>query len=413
MQKLDTQLDQQNVFAYGYDLPQKPEVAEKFKETTVKGSQFKQPLLEFSGACAGCGETPYAKLVTQLYGDRMYIANATGCSSIWGGSAPSTPYTVNKKGFGPAWGNSLFEDNAEFGYGIYLAQATLRNQLIAKVEELAKVTTSESKKAACEEYLSTINEGKANQAATEKLVAELEKDPECKYSKEILKDKDFLAKKSVWIFGGDGWAYDIGFGGLDHVIASGEDVNILVFDTEVYSNTGGQSSKATPTGAIAQFAANGKEVKKKDLAAIAMSYGYVYVAQVAMGADYNQCVKAITEAESYHGPSIVIAYAPCINHGIRGGMTIAQTEIKNAVAAGYWHTFRFDPRLQAEGKNPFQLDSKAPTANYEDFIKNEVRYSSLQKFYPDRAHVLFDKAADTAKEKYEHLLKLSKLYDVE
>ena len=413
MQKLDTQLEQQNVFAYGYDLPEKPEVAEKFKETTVKGSQFKQPLLEFSGACAGCGETPYAKLVTQLYGDRMYIANATGCSSIWGGSAPSTPYTVNKKGFGPAWGNSLFEDNAEFGYGIYLAQATLRNQLIAKVEELAKVTTSESKKAACEEYLSTVNEGKANQVATEKLIAELEKDPDCSFSKEILKDKDFLAKKSVWIFGGDGWAYDIGFGGLVHVIASGEDVNILVFDTEVYSNTGGQSSKATPTGAIAQFAANGKEVKKKDLAAIAMSYGYVYVAQVAMGADYNQCVKAITEAESYHGPSIVIAYAPCINHGIRGGMTLAQTEIKNAVAAGYWHTFRFDPRLQAAGKNPFQLDSKAPTANYEDFIKNEVRYSSLQKFYPDRAHVLFDKAADTAKEKYEHLLKLSKLYDVE
>ncbi len=309
--------------------------------------------------------------------------------------------------------NSLFEDNAEFGYGIYLAQATLRNQLIAKVEELAKVTTSESKKAACEEYLSTVNEGKANQAATEKLVAELEKDPECSFSKEILKDKDFLAKKSVWIFGGDGWAYDIGFGGLDHVIASGEDVNILVFDTEVYSNTGGQSSKATPTGAIAQFAANGKEVKKKDLAAIAMSYGYVYVAQVAMGADYNQCVKAITEAESYHGPSIVIAYAPCINHGIRGGMTLAQTEIKNAVAAGYWHTFRFDPRLQAAGKNPFQLDSKAPSASYEDFIKNEVRYSSLQKFYPDRADVLFDKASDTAKEKYEHLLRLSKLYDVE
>ncbi len=413
LHKLDTQLDQQNVFAYGYNLPEKPEVAEKFKETTVKGSQFKQPLLEFSGACAGCGETPYAKLVTQLYGDRMYIANATGCSSIWGGSAPSTPYTVNKKGFGPAWGNSLFEDNAEFGYGIYLAQATLRNHLVAKVAELAKVTTVDTKKAACEEYLSTIDDGKANKVATEKLIAELEKDPDCRFSKEILPDKDFLAKKSVWIFGGDGWAYDIGFGGLDHVIASGEDVNILVFDTEVYSNTGGQSSKATPTGAIAQFAANGKEVKKKDLAAIAMSYGYVYVAQVAMGADYNQCVKAITEAESYHGPSIVIAYAPCINHGIRGGMTIAQTEIKNAVAAGYWHNFRFDPRLQAQGKNPFQLDSKAPTANYEDFIKNEVRYSSLQKFYPDRADVLFDKATDTAKEKYEHLLKLSKLYDVE
>ncbi len=296
---------------------------------------------------------------------------------------------------------------------MYLAQSTLRNQLIAKVEELAKGTSSESKKAACDGYLSTVNDGNANQAATETLVAELEKHPECRFSKAILKDKEFLAKKSVWIFGGDGWAYDIGFGGLDHVIASGEDVNILVFDTEVYSNTGGQASKATPMGAVAQFAADGKEVKNKDLAGIAMSYGYVYVAQVAMGADYNQCVKAITEAESYHGPSMVIAYAPCINQGIRGGMILAQTEIKNAVAAGYWHMFRFDPRLQAAGKNPFQLDSKAPSASYEDFIKNEVRYSSLQKFYPDRADVLFDKASDTAKEKYEHLLRLSKLYDVE
>ena len=290
MQSLDSQRGQQEVFQYGFDLPVKPEVLEKFKETTVKGSQFKQPLLEFSGACAGCGETPYAKLMTQLYGDRMYIANATGCSSIWGGSAPATPYTVNKKGFGPAWANSLFEDNAEYGYGMYLAQASLRDHLIAKVEAIGEKAEGELK-TAIDNYLSTKDNSAANAPATEALIAALEACG-CDASKEILKDKEFLAKKSIWILGGDGWAYDIGFGGLDHVIASNQDVNILVFDTEVYSNTGGQSSKATNVGAVAQFAAAGKDVKKKDLAAIAMSYGYVYVAQVAMGADYNQCIKA-------------------------------------------------------------------------------------------------------------------------
>ncbi len=405
MQKLDSQLKEQDVFNYARELDVKPEVSEKFKETTVKGSQFKQPLLEFSGACAGCGETPYAKLVTQLYGDKMYLANATGCSSIWGGSAPSTPYTVNKEGHGPAWGNSLFEDNAEYGYGIFMAQDTLRKALIAKVEALAETATGDVK-AACDNYLATKDDAAANKPATAALVSALEACG-CDAAKEILKDKDFLAKKSVWIFGGDGWAYDIGFGGLDHVIASGEDVNILVFDTEVYSNTGGQSSKSTQTGAVAQFAAAGKEVKKKDLAAIAMSYGYVYVAQVAMGADYNQCIKAITEAEAYKGPSIIIAYAPCINHGIKGGMSIAQTEEKNAVLSGYWHTFRYDPRLALEGKNPFQLDSKAPSANYQDFIKNEVRYSSLMRAFPDRAEALFEKAEKNAAAKYEHLVKLA------
>ncbi len=412
MKPLDSQLNEQNNFAYGFELPAKKEVSEKFKETTVKGSQFNQPLLEFSGACAGCGETPYAKLVTQLYGERMYIANATGCSSIWGGSAPSTPYTVNKAtGFGPAWANSLFEDNAEYGYGMYLAQKAIRNKLISKVRAIGEKAEGELK-AAIDEYLATLNDGKANKPAADKVVAELEKCG-CECGKEILKDKNYLAKKSIWILGGDGWAYDIGFGGLDHVIASGEDVNILVFDTEVYSNTGGQSSKSTPTGAVAQFAASGKDVKKKDLAAIAMSYGYVYVAQVAQGADYNQCIKAFVEAEGYNGPSIVIAYAPCINHGIKGGMSGAQTEEKNAVLSGYWHLFRYDPRLALEGKNPFQLDSKAPTASYRDFILNEVRYSSLTRAFPDRAEKLFEKAEENAAKKYEHLVRLSKLYDVE
>ena len=413
MKSLDSQLAEQNMFAYGETIAPKAEVLEKFKDTTVKGSQFKQPLLEFSGACAGCGETPYAKLITQLYGERMYIANATGCSSIWGGSAPSTPYTKNNvSGFGPAWANSLFEDNAEYGYGMFLAQKAIRDALISKVRALREVAQKEDVKAAIDEYLATLNDGKLNAVATEKMVAALTACG-CDKAKEILKDKEYLAKKSIWILGGDGWAYDIGFGGLDHVIASGEDVNILVFDTEVYSNTGGQSSKSTPTGAVAQFAAAGKEVKKKDLAAIAMSYGYVYVAQVAMGADYNQCIKAFNEAESYNGPSIVIAYAPCINHGIKGGMGISQTEEKNAVAAGYWHNFRFDPRMALEGKNPFVLDSKAPTASYRDFILNEVRYSSLVRAFPDRADDLFVKAEESAAKKYEHLLKLSKLYDVE
>ncbi len=408
MKPLETQLAAQDGFDYGRNLPPKPEVLEKFKETTVKGSQFKQPLLEFSGACAGCGETPYAKLATQLYGDRMYIANATGCSSIWAGSSPSTPYTVNETGHGPAWANSLFEDNAEYGYGMYLAQNTLRQHLIKKVTDLAATAPKEEVKAACEAYLSTVDDGKANAVATEKLVAVLEACG-CDAAKAILKDKDYLAKKSVWILGGDGWAYDIGFGGLDHVIASGEDVNILVFDTEVYSNTGGQSSKATPTGAIAQFAAAGKSVKKKDLAAIAMSYGYVYVAQCAQGADYNQCVKAFTEAESYHGPSLLICYAPCINHGIKAGMGIAQSEEKKAVQSGYWHLFRYDPRLVAEGKNPFMLDSKAPTLEYQDFLMGEVRYNALARQNPDRAKELFAKAEKDAADKYEKLVQKSQM----
>ena len=409
-QPLESQLPEQDMSLYAQSLPEKPEVAEKFKATTVKGSQFKQPLLEFSGACAGCGETPYAKLVTQLYGDRMYIANATGCSSIWGGSAPSTPYTVNKEGKGPAWANSLFEDNAEYGYGMFLAQNTLRQRVISKVLDLQKTAEKADVKEAIEGYLSTIEQGNENKLASAKLVSALEA-CDCDAAKDILSLKDYLGKKSLWIFGGDGWAYDIGFGGLDHVIASGENVNIFVFDTEVYSNTGGQSSKATPTGAIAQFAAAGKQVKKKDLAGIAMSYGYVYVAHIAQGADYNQCLKAITEAESYNGPSLIIAYAPCINHGIKAGMATAQTEEKRAVEAGYWHLFRYDPRLKAEGKNPFQLDSKAPTASYKDFLMSEVRYNSLARQNPARAEELFENAAVNAADRYDYLVRLAKMYE--
>jgi len=416
MKPLPSQTAAQAAFNYGQSLPEKPEINEKFKENTVKGSQFKQPLLEFSGACAGCGETPYAKLVTQLFGERMYIANATGCSSIWGGSEPSTPYTVNRNGFGPAWANSLFEDNAEYGYGMYLAQDTIRKTLIRTTQELIAVEYCDKDlKAAAQKWLDTIDDAKANGAATRAYVAALEEAvvpgcscDACTKGRAILQKKSYLAKKSVWIFGGDGWAYDIGFGGLDHVIASGEDVNILVFDTEVYSNTGGQASKSTPTGAIAQFAAAGKAVKKKDLAAIAMSYGYVYVAQCAMGADYNQTIKAFSEAESYHGPSLIICYAPCINHGIKGGMSIAQTEEKKAVAAGYWNTFRYDPRLALEGKNPFMLDSKAPTESYRDFIMGEVRYNSLARSNPARAEELFAKAETNAKEHYEKLVNKAK-----
>ena len=345
MKSMDSQMPSQEIFNYGLELEDKPAVNEKFKETTVKGSQFKQPLLEFSGACAGCGETPYAKLTTQLFGDRMFIANATGCSSIWGGSAPATPYTVNKKGFGPAWQNSLFEDNAEFGYGMALGQKAIRNRLEEYVTKIEELSDDADVKKACADYIETKNDSKANRPATDALIEKLEAVSAqggeiAELAQKTLKDKDELAKKSVWIFGGDGWAYDIGFGGLDHVIASGENVNILVFDTEVYSNTGGQASKATPVGSVAQFAAAGKAMKKKDLAAIAMSYGYVYVAQVAMGADYNQCIKAMVEAESYNGPSLVICYAPCINHGIKGGMGIAQKEEEKAVAAGYWNCFR-------------------------------------------------------------------------
>ena len=417
MQPIDSQRPKQAVFDYALTLEDKPEVHEKFKFTTVKGSQFKQPLLEFSGACAGCGETPYAKLVTQLFGDRMFIANATGCSSIWGASAPATPYTKNKKGYGPAWQNSLFEDNAEFGLGMALGQKAIRNRLIEYVEGIQKDTDSADLKSACRNYLDTVTDSTSSRPATDALIAELEKNTEDAKVGELVKktlvDKDELAKKSMWIFGGDGWAYDIGFGGLDHVIASGENVNILVFDTEVYSNTGGQASKATPVGSVAQFAAAGKSVKKKDLAAIAMSYGYVYVAQCAMGADNNQVLKAMVEAESYNGPSLVICYAPCINHGIKGGMSIAQQEEKKAVEAGYWNIFRYDPRRADEGKNPFMLDCKAPSASYRDFIMGEVRYNSLTRSFPERAEQLFAKAEKVAEEKYAHLEKLASLPDAE
>lgn len=414
MKPLDTQLEEQKIFDYGQKVSDKPEIFEKFKETTVKGSQFKQPLLEYSGACAGCGETPYAKLVTQLFGERAYIANATGCSSIWGNSSPSTPYTVTPEGKGPAWSNSLFEDNAEYGFGMKLAQNAIRKGLKAKVEKLLENAEKDALKEAAKEYLETFNNGALNGVAADRLVAELEGCNEastCDGAKEILQYKDFLSKKSQWIFGGDGWAYDIGFGGLDHVIASGQDVNILVFDTEVYSNTGGQSSKSTPIGATAQFAAGGKDVGKKDLAQIAMSYGYVYVAQIAQGADMNQCIKAFTEAEKYPGPSLIIAYAPCINHGIKGGLAGAQKEEKKAVTSGYWHLFRYNPQLKAEGKNPFILDSKAPTTEYGEFLRGEVRYSALERSNPNRAKELFEKAEKAAKDKYDYLNRLGKLYD--
>ena len=412
MENMEANAGLQKYFDYGVELPAKADVVEKFKENTVKGSQFKQPLLEFSGACAGCGETPYAKLITQLFGDRMYIANATGCSSIWGNSSPSTPYTVNAKGQGPAWGNSLFEDNAEFGYGMLLAQKALRDGLKAKVEDVVANGENEAVKAAGQEWLDTFSSGILNGPATDKLVAALEACG-CEKAQAILKDKDFLAKKSQWVFGGDGWAYDIGFGGVDHVLASGQDINVMVFDTEVYSNTGGQSSKSTPTGAVAQFAAGGKEVKKKDMASIAMSYGYVYVAQISMGADFNQTVKAIAEAEAYPGPSLIIAYAPCINHGIKKGRSKAQTEEELAVKCGYWHNFRFNPALKAEGKPAFTLDSKAPEGDYQEFLNGEVRYNSLMRSNPEKAKRLFAKNESEAKERYAYLNKLITLYGSE
>ncbi|MCI8665045.1 MAG: pyruvate:ferredoxin (flavodoxin) oxidoreductase [Dorea sp.] len=407
MKNMEENIGSQKLFDFGREIPVKADVVAKFKPETVKGSQFKQPLLEFSGACAGCGETPYAKLITQLFGDRMYIANATGCSSIWGNSSPSTPYTVTPEGKGPAWSNSLFEDNAEFGYGMLLAQKAIRKRLKAQVEEIAGFDkASEEVKAACKEYLDTFNCGVSNGDATDKLVAALE-GCDCETCKDVVKNKDFLAKKSQWVFGGDGWAYDIGFGGVDHVLASGEDINVMVFDTEVYSNTGGQSSKATKTGATAQFAAGGKETKKKDLAGIAMSYGYVYVAQIAMGADFNQTVKAIAEAEAYPGPSLIIAYAPCINHGIKKGMSKAQTEEALAVECGYWNNFRFNPA--AEGAK-FSLDSKEPTGDYQEFLDGEVRYNALKRANPEKAEKLFAKNEAEAKERYTYLKKLVTLY---
>jgi pyruvate-ferredoxin/flavodoxin oxidoreductase len=455
MMPQESQLAQQEVFDYAVANVGKKEGM--MAETTVKGSQFNQPLLEFSGSCAGCAETSYARLITQLYGERMYISNATGCSSIWGGPAATSPYTRNRlSGKGPAWANSLFEDNAEHGFGMYLGQKTIRESLADKTRALIAVEYAlPDLKAAAQEWLDTMEDGKLNPAAADKYIAALENgvltveegiaflesaegkakfgdnaasmlehmkslkaagkatcDCEaCTLAAEILEQKQYLAKKSVWIFGGDGWAYDIGFGGLDHVLASGEDVNVMVFDTEVYSNTGGQASKASQIGQVAQFAAAGKAIGKKNLAEIAMSYGYVYVAQIAMGADKNQTIKAITEAESYHGPSLIIGYAPCEMHGVKGGMTNCQNEMKRAVDAGYWNMFRFNPALKAEGKNPFTIDSKAPTADYKEFIESETRYSRLQRAFPERAQVLFDKAADAAKDRYEYLGKLAKLYE--
>ena len=408
MSPIEDNLDRQKYFDYAVKLPEKEEVIAKFKETTVKGSQFKKPLFEFSGACPGCGETPYAKLITQLFGERMYISNATGCSSIWGNSSPSTPYTVNAKGQGPAWDNSLFEDNAEFGYGMLLAQNAIRNRLKKQVEKLVEDNKDSAVVEAAKEYLDTFAVGATNGTATEKLVAALEGKTD-EVAKDLLKNKDFLGKKSQWIFGGDGWAYDIGFGGLDHVLASGKDINVMVFDTEVYSNTGGQSSKSTPTGAVAQFAAGGKETKKKDLAGIAMSYGYVYVAHIAMGADMAQTVKAISEAEAYPGPSLIIAYSPCINHGIKKGMAKAQTEEKLAVEAGYWNNFRFNP---LGGDKKFSLDSKEPKfESYQEFLQGEVRYLSLALKNPERAKALDEMNEKEARERYEKLKKLVDLYN--
>ena len=400
----EQELSEQEVWNYMVD-----HVSEKkdMQDNTVKGSQFHKPLLEFSGSCAGCAETSYARLVTQLFGDRMYISNATGCSSIWGGPAATAPYTVNAEGHGPAWANSLFEDNAEHGLGMYTAQSVIRESLANKVRSVIENTADEARKAACQAWLDTYNDGNANKEATKALVANLEANVCCDTVKDILSKKEYLSKKSVWIFGGDGWAYDIGFGGVDHVLASNKDVNVFVFDTEVYSNTGGQASKASNIGQVAQFAASGKETKKKSLAEIAMSYGYVYVAQVAMGANQAQTLKAITEAEAYNGPSLVIGYAPCEMHSIKGGMTNCQAEMKKAVECGYWNLFRFDPSKET-GK--FTLDSKAPKDGYQEFLMNEARYSRLTREFPERAKELFPKNEAAAKERYEHLLKLVEMY---
>ena len=400
----ENELPEQEVFNY---MVSKVSEKKDMQDNTVKGSQFRKPLLEFSGSCAGCAETSYARLVTQLFGDRMYISNATGCSSIWGGPAATSPYTVTAEGRGPAWANSLFEDNAEHGLGMYTAQAVIRESLANKVKEVMEKTTCDERKTACQAWLDTYNDGEANKAATKALIENLEAKVCCDTVKDILSKKEYLSKKSVWIFGGDGWAYDIGFGGVDHVLAQNKDVNVFVFDTEVYSNTGGQASKASNIGQVAQFAAAGKETKKKSLSEIAMSYGYVYVAQVAMGANPAQTIKAITEAEAYHGPSLIIGYAPCEMHSIKGGMTNCQAEMKKAVECGYWNLFRFDPSKET-GK--FQLDSKAPKDGYQEFLMNEARYSRLTREFPERATDLFAKNEAAAKERWEHLNKLVEMY---
>ena len=437
----EEELAQQDVFNY---MVENVTVKEDVADLTVKGSQFKKPLLEFSGSCAGCAETAYARLITQLFGDRMYVSNATGCSSIWGGPAATSPYATDAQGHGPAWANSLFEDNAEHGLGLYLGQKSIRERLAAKTRALIAVEwTQPALKEAAQKWLDTMEDGDANQKAAKEYVAALEQGictvdelaamPQmkdhaaelkakgekfcdcdaCKLVKDILDEKEYLGKKSVWIFGGDGWAYDIGFGGVDHVLASGEDVNIFVFDTEVYSNTGGQASKASNIGQVAQFAAAGKVMPKKSLAEIAMTYGYVYVAQVSMGANPNQTLKAIAEAEAYHGPSLVIGYAPCEMHSIKGGMANCQAEMKKAVDCGYWNLFRFNPDLKAQGKNPFTLDSKAPAGGYQEFLMNEARYSSLTRSFPERAKELFALNEETAKKRYDKLTRMVKMYGEE
>ena len=436
MVPMESQLDQQDVWTY---MTQKVSEKKDMQDNTVKGSQFKQPMLEFSGSCAGCAETSYARLITQLFGDHMIISNATGCSSIWGGPAATSPYTVNKEGKGPAWVNSLFEDNAEHGLGLYLGQKKIRDDLAAKTKELIAVEWCNADlKAAAQKWLDTYNDGEANGEAAKAYIAALEENiatvdelcassnadikahgeklkaagkkfcdcAACTLAAEILSKKSYLNKKSVWIMGGDGWAYDIGYGGLDHVLASGEDVNVFVFDTEVYSNTGGQASKASNIGQVAQFAAAGKEIKSKALAELAMTYGYVYVAQIAMGANPAQTIKAITEAEAYHGPSLIIAYAPCEMHSIKGGMTNCQSEMKRAVDCGYWNLFRYNPAAESH----FTLDSKEPAGGYRDFLMNEARYSRLTREFPDRADRLFEASEENAKARYEHLLKLKEMY---
>ena len=406
MKPLESQLAKTAHWDYtAHQVTAKPNPMNK---NTVKGVQFEQPLLEFSGACAGCGETPYAKLVTQLVGDRMMIANATGCSSIWGASAPSMPYTTNSKGHGPSWANSLFEDNAEYGLGMYLGVKQSRERVAEMVKAALAAEIPADLKAAMQDWLDNMDVSEGTRERAEALTAVLEKyQGQCDKCAALYKEKQFFVKRSHWIFGGDGWAYDIGYGGLDHVLASGENVNVMVFDTEVYSNTGGQSSKATPAAAIAKFAASGKKTKKKDLGMMAMSYGYVYVAQISMGADKNQTLKAIAEAEAYDGPSLIIAYAPCINHGLKAGMGCSQLEAKLAVDCGYWATYRYNPALKEKGENPFVLDSKEPTADFREFLLGEVRYSSLLKQYPETAEALFAKTEQDAKERLNNYKRLA------
>ena len=403
MKPQDTQHDQ--IEAWDYATTEVSAKKNPMNKNTLKGSQFEQPLLEFSGACAGCGETPYAKLVTQLFGDRMMVANATGCSSSWGGSAPATPYTVNHNGHGPAWANSLFEDNAEYGLGMFLGVQAIRDRVAENVKVALESDLSDETKAVLKDWLDNKDESAGTRERANALVTALE-NCDSEIAKTILNDKEFFVKRSQWIFGGDGWAYDIGYGGLDHVLASGDNVNVLVFDTEVYSNTGGQSSKATPTAAIAKFAASGKRTKKKDLGMMAMSYGYVYVAQVCMGADKNQVLKAIAEAEAYDGPSLIIAYAPCINHGIKAGMTNSQAEAKKAVDCGYWALYRYNPALKGT-KNPFTLDSKEPKGDFKEFLMGEVRYASLAKAFPEAAEALFEKTQADAMERLENYKRLA------